>query len=276
MPDETPVEVLRNVAAAQSHHDFGWWDTRSLDSEPFFVNVISASGFWRHLVNEDRQCELPEEPEWTHKADISYRKDLHRLTSTSTSGAWWRSGSEMGRPIGNPQVVWLTDRASVWSVVGRIGVGTERATRTRDALGLLHYQRGAYLVQMRIPVACLFGLSGFEAGRPAIAGLPNDRFAAYLSDSDSNRAYLRDLGMTVHLEKLANRRRGDVNGVPERISIPLPMDGIGPEVKVRALGRVVWDRGTSIGVDDHPSFEKLLRGKDDMDAIIDALMATVT
>jgi hypothetical protein len=273
-PSETPIEVLRNVAAELSHGDFGWWDAHSLDSEPFVVNVISAGGFWRHLVNEDRQWGLPEEPEWTHKSEIGYRRDLHRLTSTSTSGIWWRPGSEMGRPIGNPHVVWLTDRAAIRSAVGR-SLGTQRATRTRDALGLLHYGRGTYLLQMRIPVACLVGIRNFEAGRPAIAGLPNDRFAAYLSDADSNRAYLRDLGMTVHLEKLARRHRSQVSGVPERVSIPLSMDKIGPHVKVRALGRVMLDRGVSTGVDDHPSFEKLLSRKESIDEMIEALVAAV-
>jgi hypothetical protein len=134
------------------------------------------------------------------------------------------------------------------------------ATAVRDTLGLINVGAHTYLVSLRFETRSIQGLTGLKMARPVFADLGNSRFAIYLNKS-AESAYADHWGLTVNLARLCKVPRAPINGVPERITSPIPLEIIGSSIGVAPLGWTIGARGDKLGMDDDDTFVERLRGR---------------
>lgn len=244
----------------------------SIDATHTLVTTIDSLRFHQFILSRPKtiaKSVLPEKPESpSYDDEEAYRDALKRVTS---SKGWYNAAGTLGRPSPDPIRVWFCESQGLDSEVGADLSSTTRASKVRDALGLIETRDGTYLLSIRVPAACLHTIMDLKMARPGFADEGNRRFAVRL-DGAPEHVYQDMWGLTVHLGKLA-QKSSTIHGVPERICSSVKLSQVGDLIGVDALGWVIGSRGEEIGVDDDHSFLDRLRGKWTVAMTIDGLLA---
>jgi hypothetical protein len=187
----------------------------------------------------------------------AYSTRLERITSRT---GWYNETGYLGKPVPDPHHVWFTDVDYVDSEV-RVDASTStRATKARDALGLIDTKDNMYLLSLRFAADRLQPIPGVTMARPGFADRGTRRFAVYLGET-GEPVYGKKWGLTVHLGKFKAGPKRPIDGVPERICLAIPLSSIGDSIKVEPLGWAEGTRGEAAGLDDDEAFANRLRGR---------------
>lgn len=201
---------------------------------------------------------LPLEPKFGDNASESVYRDA--LAREIARLGWYNPIGTLGKPFPDPRNVWLTEWAFLDKEIKADPSGDTEATKVRDALGMIDTRERTYLLSIHFSAGDLHRLTRLRMARPGFADQGNKRFAVYLGKA-AESAYRHYWGMTTHLEKLRARPRQAINGVPERVCAPIPLQAIANSAKIIPLGWVVNSRGDQLGVDDDAAFIGRLRGR---------------
>jgi hypothetical protein len=242
-------------------------DHASLSSNSTLVTVMNSITFTQHVLGRPKKrvkSVLPAKPKLNNDTDEKIYRDT--ITKITSSNNWYKDTGTLGKPFPDPKHVWFSD----WSYVNREiqvnpNVHTE-ATKVRDILGLIGTANETYLLAIQFSSANLHAISNVKVARPGFADLGNKRFAVHLDRAPRN-VYQEGWGLTVHLEKLKARPPEAINGAPERICTPIPIQHIDDSIVVKPLGWVKGTRGQDTGVDDDKTFIKRLCGRRKIESI---------
>ena len=241
-------------------------DPLSMDDSMILITTMNSLTFHRYIVNDSPPSSavknvLPIKPDSRDPDDeIAYRDLLEELVS---SPDWYKISGSMGKPYPDPSVVWLTQKSYMDAEVGYVWNPSLVATKIRDILGLVDTTNNTYILSLQFRADQLKGIlraiSNFRIARPLFADNGNRRFAVHLENAAARNIYRDDWGLTVNLGKLQAKGMSEINGVPERVSSPIPLSHIGAHLKVEAIGWVNEDRGNTVYVDDDAIFIQWLR-----------------
>lgn len=195
-----------------------------------------------------------------------FAEELKKIVASPT---WVEPGASLGKPFPFPAFCWFTLTRELLRLGYAKSTRGTMATLARDALGLIDSKDGEHRLDMNFNAQWLKKSPDLKVARPTFADGGNDRFAAVLDDATSKRNNSRAWGTTVHLGKLAKKRK-NISGLRERVSSPIPISA--KAFAVTYLGRVTNTRGLMVGVDDNAAFEARLRGSLSMSEIIELLV----
>jgi len=201
----------------------------------------------------------------TVEEEQEFVEELRRITANPS---WFEPGASLGKPFPSPIYCWFTLAGKLHRTVNGGPTGHTMATQARDALGLIDCEDGEHRLEVIFTAACLKTLPHLKVARPTFADGGNDRFAAFQNEVGSMGNNSRGWGTTVHLGKLAKKRK-NMCGLPERVSSSVPISA--NAFAVTYLGRITGTRGLVAGIDDHAAFEARLRGSVSVSEIIESL-----
>jgi len=206
---------------------------------------------------------LPEPKSHTDADEKTYIDSLAKATSRV---AWYQATGTLGKPFPYPSHVWLTHISLLEAEILADKSHSTKATKIRDALGLIDTRDNTYLLSLQFSAANLLSITNLKMARPSFADNGNKRFAVYLNKNGES-VYREKWGLTVNLGKLKAVPHQVINGVPERICKAIPLSTIGAEIQVQPIGWVVGNRGEEVGIDDDLAFIDRLRGRSNLNNI---------
>lgn len=176
---------------------------------------------------------------------------------TAVSNWWHPNTGNLGLPLPAPSNCWVS--CDAFSTLPLPATGTvDPATESRDALGLIGSEMGAMLVAYKFSANSAKLSSGGDVVRPNFADLGNSRFRAYSKEAQALTFAAGGWGCTVHLAKIAQGKRANTAGRPEKVSKALPIASL-HNLSVSILGYVACSRGSSAKDDDDAFVRHLLR-----------------
>ncbi len=234
--------------------------------------IYNSYVFHRYILGRPKtmvKSVLPPEPNSHDTYDEQQYCDA--IAKITLEKNWFKETGSLGKPFPDPRHVWFTYESELKKVVKADSSPFNKATKTRDALGLIETRDNTYLLSIQFLSNELSKLKYLRMARPGFADQGNRRFAIYL-DNAPKTIYKNIWGLTVHLGKLNSLRPKDINGVPERICSAIPLTDIGDKIKVEPIGWVIGDRGENVGMDDDSTFIKHLCSSYTFDTIKDKLI----
>jgi len=243
-PALSPLDCVRIVAdvaagdgpARRSYLRHGRQQVQP-DGGYVMTNVLKTGSFHHFLLSPDYKAAsglsevLPLEP--TLDEPEEYTDVLRSILSRSD---WSKPGATLGRPYPASSNCWLsTNRFGADG--GGPDYADDPATQARDERGLIDYEDGDWVLEVRIPEAALHALPTLEVARPVFCDLGNSRFRVQQDTAKATAFAQAGWGATVHLGKLREAPAADVTGVAERVTAPIPVHAING-AEFRLLGRV--------------------------------------
>lgn len=236
-------------------------------------STIKSDNFHRYLLSRSYKTPPPgtawsilhQTPQTALEED-EYVQALETLLAT---GGWFDTNASLGKPFPRPMYCWFTSTATLQQHYSKADPAETKATRTRDALGLIDSKDGECRLDVQFTAASLEAISGIIVARPSFADRGNARFAAHQRTRKAKLYHARQWGTTVDLKKFAEGNT-DITGLPERVSTALPISSL-ENLEIKYLGRVSGSRGILRGVDDDSAFEAKLRGSTPLSQMIEEL-----
>jgi hypothetical protein len=215
-PDAASRERLTHVLKCESFHHFLLGDTYKEDDDlPDF---------------------LPLRPENTESGRRDYAQRLRKIVDNPE---WSDPTGALGRPLGSGLNCWVS--------TGRFGhdpdapryAAQEAGTQVRDELGLVDVGQDDHLLRVSFAELSLSEDPPVEVARPIFSDMGNSHFIVDNARFPLGRRHAQQgWGTTVHLGKFRADSHGDLAGVPERVTAPIPVRRL-RQLEVEYVGPVM-------------------------------------
>jgi hypothetical protein len=194
---------------------------------------------------------------------------------------WWRlaaikDGGTLGKPGFSPMNCWIS------SDYFQANTSLSNPTKTRDALGLIDFGVGVFLLRYRFNSVSARRSAQGNIARPTVFDLGNRRFRVRQRAKIGLMHRKHRWGTTVNLEKLRkifdkstpvkkfHYHQNNVDGLPERVSRALPIKDL-EAVSLQVLGPI----SDNLSLTNDLDFLKHLLGNENVDEEIDRIAINV-